>query len=580
VEWVVVGLLVIAGGLLRCAFPDRMMVEHFDEGVYASNIWFGPDDGFRYPQQHLYAPPLLPTLIEWIFSLAGPSNLGAMIPGLATGCLTVPVVWWVGRAWFGPIAGVAAAALAALADHHAAFSRTALTDVPLCFWLILGVHFTWRGLVHGHVWTLLGGSLCTGLAWWTKYNGWLPIAITGSGLAAWLIHRRLVPAEGAAGPSTIRLLGRWVAFALLAGAIWSPWIWSLQEHGGYAAVAANHRTYLVGWSGWWNSATQYAARIAELIGTSGAHAFPVAIAASLGVAVWSMRCFTWNAFAATLGSAPLLGVGAFALVLVVPTLLGPVPFALIAGGLGILAWHATHWREGGTARSLAAWFLTAWFVGLTLSTPCYTPYPRLPLPWLLATWLGTGLLIQQAVEHFAQRIQTGDATPATSKSILRWMAIAGALLAVLSGAELHLLPWRMPVWEYRAGAYTAGSMAQFLPTMLYVRGQRRAPYVIYTLSDPAVLFQMRLAGAEHVRPVSTLALGRPEAPTPRILSFVFIGRQALAGGFAERQLEGATRLVQINSLEARPSRLVTLDDPDWNDPARKSRDKLQLFEIR
>ncbi|MFN0050802.1 MAG: ArnT family glycosyltransferase, partial [Planctomycetales bacterium] len=276
--------LFLAGGGLRCAYPERMAVEHFDEGVYASNHWFGPTDDFRYPSQHLYAPPLLPSLIDWIFTLWGPSDLAAMVPSLVAGCLTVPLMWWIGRSWFSPVAGLAAATIAAFSDPHIAFSRTALTDVMLCFWLLLAVHCIWRALNGRGLGATLGAGFFTGLAWWTKYNGWLPLAIGGAGLLAWWLANRLAgsasestnrnigianvpsppdaseapaPPDRAAPPSEGESLWALVArmgwIAAVAFLIWLPWLWSLQSHGGYAAVASNHRGYVVGISGWWGS---------------------------------------------------------------------------------------------------------------------------------------------------------------------------------------------------------------------------------------------------------------------------------------------------------------------------------------
>ena len=65
-----------------------MAVEHFDEGVYASNIWFGPEAGYQYPMRRLYAPPLLPSLIEWslIFDQMGEPASHKISP-------LAPLVW-------------------------------------------------------------------------------------------------------------------------------------------------------------------------------------------------------------------------------------------------------------------------------------------------------------------------------------------------------------------------------------------------------------------------------------------------------------------------------------------------------
>ncbi len=55
----------LLGFVLRISTASNSAVEHFDEGVYASNLFMGPDTGYRFPNQHLYAPPLHSTMIEW-----------------------------------------------------------------------------------------------------------------------------------------------------------------------------------------------------------------------------------------------------------------------------------------------------------------------------------------------------------------------------------------------------------------------------------------------------------------------------------------------------------------------------------
>ena len=85
-------------------------VEHFDEGVYASNVYFGPPE-FAYPRREMYAPPLLPSLIE-VGMLAGlPPNVAALLPGFLAGCGTMAALWWFGRSWLGPNVGLATATL-------------------------------------------------------------------------------------------------------------------------------------------------------------------------------------------------------------------------------------------------------------------------------------------------------------------------------------------------------------------------------------------------------------------------------------------------------------------------------------
>src|SRR5262249_33730847 len=96
----------------------------------------------------------------------------------------------VGARWRGPGAGLASAALAALNAVHIFFSRTALTDILLCFWVILAVYLFWEAETTRGRAALIGAGLSTGLSWWTKYNGWLPLAICVAGLIMWRLLSR------------------------------------------------------------------------------------------------------------------------------------------------------------------------------------------------------------------------------------------------------------------------------------------------------------------------------------------------------------------------------------------------------
>ena len=111
------------------------------------------------------------------------------------------------------------------------------------FWLALAVYLTWEALRRpSFLWGVAAGA-ATGVAWWTKYNGWLPLAIGISALAAWFIFNR--PPDKLAR----RLLYVWLAIAAVAVAVWSPVWFGIQETGGYAVVQANHAGYLVGRAG-------------------------------------------------------------------------------------------------------------------------------------------------------------------------------------------------------------------------------------------------------------------------------------------------------------------------------------------
>src|SRR5262245_29011689 len=99
-EWIVLGIILAAGICLRLVALSHSAVEHFDEGVYASNIYFDAPE-FAYPLQRFYAPPLLPALIESGFIVGLPPNTAALLPSFLTGCATIGALWWFGRSWFG-----------------------------------------------------------------------------------------------------------------------------------------------------------------------------------------------------------------------------------------------------------------------------------------------------------------------------------------------------------------------------------------------------------------------------------------------------------------------------------------------
>src|SRR5438128_1668139 len=87
-EIVIVAIVVSVGIALRIAALAHSAIEHFDEGVYASNVFFGPPD-YDYPMQRFYAPPLLPAMIEATMTggaLVGvPPNLAALLPSFVAG---------------------------------------------------------------------------------------------------------------------------------------------------------------------------------------------------------------------------------------------------------------------------------------------------------------------------------------------------------------------------------------------------------------------------------------------------------------------------------------------------------------
>jgi 4-amino-4-deoxy-L-arabinose transferase-like glycosyltransferase len=104
-----------------------------------------------------------------------PSFLTARIVGVVLAVAAIAATWWLGRRAFGPAAGAVAAAATAVCTVHVAYSRVAVTDVPLT----LGVAVALALMVKGRL-ELAG--LAVGLATGFKYPGvflLVPLVVAG-----------------------------------------------------------------------------------------------------------------------------------------------------------------------------------------------------------------------------------------------------------------------------------------------------------------------------------------------------------------------------------------------------------------
>src|SRR5262245_33661493 len=135
-----------------------------------------------------------PTLVMYVLApfqawQHDPSYLTArlVLVGIALG--GVAAAWWLGRAAYGPVAGFVAAAALAVETTYVAYSRMAVTDVPLT----AGVTVALALMVSGRI-ELAG--LAVGLAASAKYSGLILLAPFVA--AAWGRCRRLAIGVGLA----------------------------------------------------------------------------------------------------------------------------------------------------------------------------------------------------------------------------------------------------------------------------------------------------------------------------------------------------------------------------------------------
>jgi dolichyl-phosphate-mannose-protein mannosyltransferase len=506
--------------ILRLGFLQRIAIEHFDEGVYASNFWFG---GEPYPAQYLYAPPLLPTAIEWTLiaaSLVGikPTGFLPVIPSLVAGIGMVPSIWWVCRRWFGVTAALTSAWLVATSDFHACYSRAALTDVPVCLFILWAVYFIERAFakitdssrsgVEGAKqkvsapWQMpllpisLAG-LFTALAWWTKYNGWLPLAIGLSGGIAW---QYLLPRGER---QVVRLAACFGLIALLAALLWVPVVWQLQKHGGYASVTANHRNYVVGPSGWRNSAWIQ-------INNVGTYENPLQ--------VFVAPFINWGPTASNLDHEGQQSSGARSVDatnstaeqvqrLIVERLF-PVTVPIVSMILTLQICLVTIVKERSSFALLPVCLCAAWFGGLTVATPMYYPYPRLVLPWLCVNWICLGLWWQTWCEK-----HLGGRQPACIAKSLR--IVVGALLVI---SIVRTVFGAAFVWQDRSDLQRAAvRFASSIKTEASRLGSEADKSLTFVLGEPAIVFGIAAENLPNVVPVQNLDFVLHPAPVPTFL---------------------------------------------------------------
>lgn len=561
-EWGLVLLVVLAGLIIRGAAAGRMAVEHFDEGVYASNLWFGVKQGMRYPARHLYAPPFVPWLAEWSQIILGPTHWGTMLPGVVSGTLTILACWWCVRRWFGSRAGLVAATLAGFSDYHLIYSRTVLTEPVLCLWLLVSVFLIWRAVVERDWrWALLAG-LSTGLTWITKYNGWLPLGIGLAGLSAWSIFP---PRADAPGRRFLILAGIAAVALVVVFPVWQD----LQPDGGYRVVQENHARYIVGLSGWLSSWQRQLANhqffdgplswgglllavvLAGLIPSSRHEEAKTAENKRLRPLAWTTGCaLVMLAFAMWFGTSVVLGIlGAGWLIAACPI------------------WNKSEAED--PSRDLAYWLLAAWFVGLFVATPLYTPYPRLSLPWLVTAWLTAAAML---VSPPFQKLLAGK---------WGWQSkplgdVAWVLLAVLglSGSGMRIAAGgdSPSPWQERTGLER---IAGRIDNVISQKFAGRA--VVYVYAEPALFYHLEAKGVSAV-PVANLPVSERQASIPLLL---VVGPHAERSPAFQREWQsGRHQFELLGRFAYVPSELVLFNQyspEEIEDPAFQREQSIQLY---
>lgn len=473
IEFLAITGFVLLGAWLRLTNLSHEAVEHFDEGIYASPLWYDAQFGEPYPSRHLFSPPLLSTMMEGWTWVPGLAPYAPFLPSALLGIASILGLWWLARSWFGKSAGIFMAAVVAMSDFHILYSRMALTDVACLFWIATSVGVGTQAIARQNFkCAAIAGFLC-GLAWWTKYTGWLPLAILCSGGGFWWIW------QGRRSIGFIRFAGILATMVAVTIGTFSPWWWQLQDVGGYEAVSETHAKYVSGWPNWTAHMAQQLRDQFLLDGYTGQLSLGLGLFLA-GLFRWTSGRSTWNAAAlksnavrmesnaaaaTTLPPFALLfrfTAAATALSVIAIRLRTPLMLICIslAGLSGIYLWPVlqrawtrrnqrdlsptstcaiplsiTDLESAPTIDPALGFSITlAWFTGMLLATPMYTPYSRLFFPLLAAIWLaaagGIGWWLESNLSVARRIVGTGEKTPKLSwgQRLVATM-LGGALVA-------------------------------------------------------------------------------------------------------------------------------------------------------
>lgn len=590
-EWVVLGVVLLAGIAVRVAYPSRLAIEHFDEGVYASNLFFNDEQGNEYPDRHLYAPPLFPWLVEWSMVLFGTGTAGCFAVSIAAGTATIAAVWWVTRNWFGAVAAMSAACLVAFSGPHVAFSRACLTDVPLCLFWTLALGCLAEAVTRDRIGWAIAAGIATALGWWTKYNGWLPLALGFAAIVAWLITAR--PGWHVAKRAVLL----WGAAALTAAILWCPVLWGLQSEGGYSAVAANHARYFHGLAGWWDALRQQVASLGLFRWPGGVAGFLVGALAVLqptilvllaeapsrsdtGVATPSLLTAAFRKWGWKLKGV-LIGLG---------VLWFFFPFhlwnPLFLASVGLAAAAAARRSPAGfpsLSHSLPLWLAASWYFGMLAATPLYRPYPRLALPWLLGASVASVLLLAVVWDW----LRAADGAPSTASrrsrfhddDLVKWVP----MMTVACLLTMSIWRWNETLPDDRSDLARAAAQIRGRLVSDTRDASKKDDLAVYVIGEPAVFFHLS-AGGLLAAPVANLDFAAPSArrlPVPTFLVFGPHARRSLR--FEEEWKERADRFEKLGEWTFRPSLMVLLDHyppKDVRDPETRPTETLEVYRLR
>jgi 4-amino-4-deoxy-L-arabinose transferase-like glycosyltransferase len=456
--------IVLAALVFRAWKFFLLGLDHYDEGIYAlSGFWslHSYAGHAMYPFQKLFSPPGYFGLIGLAYRIAGGASDSAAIGiNVLVGGLSVALAGWIGSRWFGRSCGVAVAVLVALSDFNITFDRTALTDTVFTFLFLLSLALIAIALEKSSLkWALLAG-VAGGVAWNVKYDGWLPAAIAFAGIIV------LAAAKKESLDSVKRKLLLWGPIGGVTLILFLPWVIYTQERmGGYFAVESFHGTFLN-----FRLAENFLRQAESQIYFDGflSHIAPV-LALLVALVTDEGHAFArWRYVGLVVGG-----------VVVSVVLLGGTGTCI---ALAVTGFYAA-WRRDGILGTL----LISGIGVLLVLIPCYTPFARLVLPWMMLVQILAGVGIQRIVrlaESFPS-LSTGAEDESRTGGRISWaLCLAGLAVILLTSrsAATKTDPWN-------AAATNSVRQAVARMTTMIPRGS-----VVFVEEEPDAAFYFRRAG--------------------------------------------------------------------------------------
>jgi hypothetical protein len=209
---VVLGLIIVGGGLLRCGFV-RHPIRSDEAGTYvryASPGWAHAASAYDKPNNHI----LHTIAVRAVTLTFGDAEWAIRLPTLIAGILTIPAAYWVARQEYGPRVGLITAALVAASSPLVEFSVTArgYTLLGLLFLVGLGVG---RRMIRGERRRWAFAFVAT----WAAAFYTIPIALYGFVTAVVWLAADGWRLPGERRRRALRLLGIGAAGAVLVAAL-------------------------------------------------------------------------------------------------------------------------------------------------------------------------------------------------------------------------------------------------------------------------------------------------------------------------------------------------------------------------